>query len=245
LKLEAFVESVDLHAKSEIQKVKYLLYYFFKCEGLYEASTSEVRHWFSKLSLAQPNESRLMTNIRSSSEFIRGSSASSFRLHAKTIISLAKEIPALNAKTEEIVSHSTILPAALYRTANPRGYIVKLCDQINASYENNLFDACAVLMRRLLEVLLIHSYQHCGLESKILGPNSSFKELKTIIVEVNSTGDIALSRNTKTCLDSFRVLGNFAAHKITYNTTRDDIKNIALDFRAAVEELLYAAGLRK
>jgi hypothetical protein len=100
-------------------------------------------------------------------------------------------------------------------------------------------------MRRLLEVLLIHSYQHCGLESKILGPNSSFKELKTIIVEVNSIGDIALSRNTKTCLDSFRVLGNFAAHKIAYNTTRDEIKNIALDFRAAVEELLYAAGLRK
>ena len=79
-------------------------------------------------------------------------------------------------------------------------------------------------MRRLLEVLLIHSYQHCGLGSKILGPNKSFKELKTIIVEVNSTGDIALSRNTKTCLDSFRVLGNFVAHKITYNTTRDDIK---------------------
>ena len=117
-------------------------------------------------------------------------------------------------------------------------------EQINASYEHNLFDACAVLMRRLLEVLLIHSYQHRSLESKILAPEGSFKELKAIIADATSTGDLALSRNTKTCLDSFRVLGNFAAHKITYNTTRDDIKNIALDFRATVEELLYKAGLR-
>jgi hypothetical protein len=99
-------------------------------------------------------------------------------------------------------------------------------------------------MRRLLEILLIHSYQHCGLESKIVAPDGSFKELKAIIADAASTGDLALSRNTKACLDSFRVLGNFAAHKITYNTTRDDIKNIALDFRATVEELLYKAGLR-
>ena len=104
-------------------------------------------------------------------------------------------------------------------------------------------------MRRLLEVLLIHSYQHCGLGSKILGPNKSFKELKTIIVEVNSTGDIALSLNTKTCLDSFRVLGVcWEISQLTrLPTTLHGMtsKNIALDFRAAVEELLYAAGLMK
>lgn len=244
MNLDAFVESVDLLSKSEIQKVKYLFYYFLKCEGLAEAGPAEVKHWFNELNLGQPNISRLARNIKSSSEFIRGSSTTAFRLHAKTIKSLGEEIPDLSGVSEEIVSRSTILPEVLFKTANPRGYIVKLCEQINASYEHNLFDACAVLMRRLLEILLIHSYQHRSLESKIQAQDGSFKELKAIISDATSTGDLALSRNTKACLDSFRVLGNFAAHKITYNTTRDDIKNIALDFRAAVEELLYKAGFR-
>lgn len=244
MNLDAFVESVDLLAKSETQKVKYLFYYFFKCEGLIEAGSPEVKHWFSELNLGQPNVSRLTKNIRASSEFIRGSSPTTFRLHAKTIKSLTEELPGLSVETEEIVSRSTILPEVLYRTANSRGYIVKLCEQINASYEHNLFDACAVLMRRLLEVLLIHSYQHRALESRIRTPDGSFKELKAIVADATSTGGLALSRNTKACLDSFRQLGNFAAHKITYNTTRNDVKNIALDFRASVEELLYLAGLR-
>lgn len=244
MNLDEFVESVDLVAKNEIQKVKYLLYYFLMSEGLSEADTTHVKHWFSKLNLDQPNISRLKSKILSNSEFIRGSSTSTFRLHARTIKSLAGELPALTDYTEVIVSHSTILPELLYRTPNPRGYVVKLCEQINASYEHNLFDACAVLMRRLLEVLLIHSYQQHKLESKITNRDGTFKELKSIIAEASSTGDLALSRNTKACLDTFRMLGNFAAHKITYNTTRDDIKNVALDFRATVEELLYKAGFR-
>lgn len=244
MNLDAFVESVDLLSKSEIQKVKYLFYYFFRREGLSEAGPPEVRHWFDELNLGRPNISRLTMKIKSSAEFIQGSSPTKFRLHAKTIKSLVEEIPSLSDASEEIVSRSMILPEVLYRTPNQRGYVVKLCDQINATYEHNLFDACAVLMRRLLEVLLIHSYQHRLLEYKIVAADGSFKELKAIIADATSTGDLALSRNTKACLDSSRVLGNFAAHKITYNTTRDDIKNIALDFRVAVEELLYKAGLR-
>lgn len=120
MNLDAFVESVDLLAKNEIQKVKYLFYYFFKCEGLAEAGPPEVRHWFNELNLGQPNISRLMQNIKYSSEFIRGSSSTTFRLHAKLIKSLADEIPFLSEVSEEIVSRSTILPEVLYRTPNPR-----------------------------------------------------------------------------------------------------------------------------
>lgn len=244
MKIAAFVESVDLLAKSEIQKVKYIFYYYLRCENLAEASPIEIRRWFNELNLGNPNITRLMTRIKSSTEFVKGSSKTTFRLHARTIKGLAEEMPMLSSANEDITSNPTILPEIIFKTTNPRRYIVRLCEQINASYEHNLFDACAVLMRRLLEILLIHSYQHLSLESKIMTPDGSFKELKSIIVDATATSNLTLSRNTKTCLDTFRMLGNFAAHKITYNTTRDDINSIKLDFRAAVEELLYMAGLR-
>ena len=54
---------------------------------------------------------------------------------------------------EKIVENQTILPEKLY--SNTRNYIEQLAKQINASYENNLFDCTAVMMRRLMEVLII------------------------------------------------------------------------------------------
>lgn len=46
--------------------------------------------------------------------------------------------------------------------------IQRICKQINASYENNLFDCAAVLMRRLLESLLVLSYQKNDIEADIM-----------------------------------------------------------------------------
>ncbi|MEJ2223653.1 MAG: hypothetical protein P8X49_00785 [Syntrophobacterales bacterium] len=46
-----------------------------------------------------------------------------------------------------------ILPHAM--VAGTRGYIERIVFQINGSYEKGWFDACAVMMRRLLETLFI------------------------------------------------------------------------------------------
>jgi hypothetical protein len=56
---------------------------------------------------------------------------------------------------------------------------------------------------------------------------------------------LSLSPATKACLDDFRIVGNFSAHKIYYNAKRADIKRVVLEYRAAIEELLYKAGLKK
>jgi len=54
---------------------------------------------------------------------------------------------------------------------------------------------------------------------------------------------LKLSRNTKASLDDFRLLGNFAAHKIEYTTRRGDIDSLRLEYRGTIEELLYKAGV--
>lgn len=45
--------------------------------------------------------------------------------------------------------------------------------------------------------------------------------------------------------DVFRQLGNFSAHKIQYNANRKDIDNVQLRYRVTIEDLLYAAGIKK
>jgi hypothetical protein len=142
--------------------------------------------------------------------------------------------------SEEIISNDALLPKTIY-AASPT-YIVKLADQINASYDNNIFDGCAVLMRRLLEILLIQTYEKLGCEGDIQNSDGNFRMLDGISNDAKTNGTLKLSRNTKKSLDDFKSVGNFAAHKIKYTTRRGDIQSVARDYRGAIEELLYGAA---
>lgn len=135
----------------------------------------------------------------------------------------------------------SILPTELFNTLPAN--VQSLCKQINSSYENNLFDCTAVIMRRLLESLLVLSYQKAGIETDIMNGNYHVT-LDKIIKNAEQNTVLALSSNTKKDMSLFKDLGNYSAHKIWYNCTQGDIKPHILKYRAIIEELLYKAGLK-
>lgn len=242
MNLGQFASKCDLVNKTETEKVAFLSFYFYYIEKKTEFGINDVITWFEGLGFTKPNTSRLVSNLIKSSLFTKGKSKDTFRLHAKQIPQFQTLLAWLDNPSEEIVFTGEILPETLF--LKTRGYIEQLAKQINASYENNLFDGCAVLMRRLIEVLLIHSYQNVGEESKIKHADQ-YRDLSFIIKEAIANSKLNLSKGTKDCLDDFRELGNFSAHRIEYNCKRDDIKRVALNYRAAVEELLYKSAIRK
>lgn len=145
--------------------------------------------------------------------------------------------------TVTIEQHETILPNVLFEGLTTN--FQSICKQINASYENNLYDCTAVLMRRLLESLLVLSYQKAGIESEIMDKNCNFHiSLDGIIKNAAQNSVIALSSNSKKDLSLFKDLGNYSAHKIWYNCTQLDIKPHMLKYRVVIEELLYKAGMK-
>lgn len=148
---------------------------------------------------------------------------------------------------EDIVSvqqSGTILPDVLYDRLQSN--IQSLCKQINASYENNLFDCTAVIMRRLLESLLVLCYQNAGIESDIMDKSGYYHiTLDKIIKNAEQNKTLALSANTRREMALFKDLGNYSAHKIWYNCTQQDIKPHILKYRAIIEELMYKSGIKK
>lgn len=145
---------------------------------------------------------------------------------------------------EKIIESQTILPEKLY--SNTRNYIEQLSKQINASYENNLFDCTAVMMRRLMEVLIILMFQNKQIENKILDKKgNNYVNLEKMIKIANSEKIFKLSKNTQQDMDIFRELGNLSAHKIWYNSTKKDIETLILRYRAMIEELMYKANILK
>ncbi len=242
MQLEEFVRTTGLVSKTEVEKATYLAYFHLRKSSLTDFTKADIERWFESQHLGTPNSSRLAGKLVAQGVCVKAA-GSKISLHARTISRLEVELPFLSDHSEEIVSRGSILPIAL--TANTRGYVDRLASQINASYEQNIFDGCAVLMRRLLEVLLIHTYSHHHIESAIQIAQDQYKDLKQIIADAISNRTLALSKSTKDILDEFRVLGNFSVHKLIYNCRKEEIKKVSREYRAAIEELLYKSGIKQ
>jgi hypothetical protein len=243
MNIKQFSRKVDLLSLKESEKVLLLAFFSQKKSGIPDFSRNDINNWFSELDLPTPNLYRIEKNIKSSRQFVKGKSKDCFRLHAVEFDKLQSEITGIHVESEDVVSDDTIIPRPLFE--NTRGFIESLAKQINASYDFNIFDGCAVLMRRLLEVLLILSYEHLKIESEIQGADGNYLMLEKIVNNAKKNSTLKLSRDAKTTLDDFRTIGNFSAHKVYYNCRRADLKKISMAYRAIVEELLYKSGIRK
>ena len=136
----------------------------------------------------------------------------------------------------------SILPISIVR--DTRGYIEKVTHQVNGCYEKGWFDACAVMMRRLLETLIIEVFEHSKIDHKIKAPTGDFLQLSDLIDRTLAESAWNLSRNTKKALPRLKQVGDWSAHNRRYNAHRQDIDNVKGDLRVSVQELVYLAGLK-
>lgn len=243
MKVEQFAGIADLANKAELEKIEHLAFYFLENKEQAEFTVADMSAILVGLGYAKPNTARLKGKIKKSSAFVNGSKKDQFRLSVKRSAALRIDFPDLS-ESEEIISDDSLLPEILFKEAN-RLYLLKVAQQINAAYENNLFDGCALMMRRLLEILLIHCFESAGIESQVQDAEGNYQNLKTLINHAKSKPEIKLSSGVKKDIDDFRELGNLSAHRVKYNCRRDDIRPLRLGYRAVIEELLYVSGLVK
>jgi hypothetical protein len=239
--LSAFSIACGLASKTEVDRVAILAFYWYKVEGKTEFSMTEIGSWLDALNFSQPNQSRLRQKLSASRSIVKGASGGFYKIAHAKLLELEKELGGM-VISEAVVHSGAIIPESLY--SGTPGYIDSICSQINSAYEHNIFDGSAVLMRRLMEILLILSFEHLSIGKDIQHSDGTYLMLEKIIDAAKSNTILKLSRNSKETVEVFRRLGNFSAHKIYYTCKRDDIKKVALDFRALIEELLYKSGLR-
>lgn len=125
-----------------------------------------------------------------------------------------------------------------------RGYIERIANQVNGSYENGWYDACAVMVRRLLETLLIESFEHHGIADRIKNQAGDFLYLRDMIDSALKESRWNLSRNCKQAMPRLKDVGDKSAHSRRYNALRGDFDRLLPDIRIVVQELVYLAGLK-
>lgn len=240
MKIEDFAALTFEDGKTEIQKAELLVFYLMQETGETEVAISHVIVLFEELHFNRPNTSRLAEKIKSNRRFV-GARKGYAKLHADTLKELREKFSFLVKPDTSVTAIGSLIPVELY--APCPSYICSLADQVNASYEQNIFDGCAVLMRRLFEILLILAYRNLGIESEIKDASGNHKKLEAIVNDARTQSVLNLSRNTKTKLNDYRNLGNFSAHRIEYRARKGDIEKVSMDYRATIEELMHKAGM--
>lgn len=155
-----------------------------------------------------------------------------FELHT----SWAHPAPAAEPGEEDAV-----FPLDLLRPTR-RKYLVSIAWQANGCFVKQWYDACAVMMRRLLETAIVEAFEAKGLAEKVKS-GGDFLQLTALIDAAVAEPSWNLTRNTKTALPKLRDVGHTSAHSRHYTAVKSDIEKVQRDFRVAVQEFLSLAGL--
>lgn len=135
-----------------------------------------------------------------------------------------------------------VIPFELLR--GTRGYLERITHQINGAYSNGWYDACAVMIRRLIETLIIETFEKHSIAQNIQNQNGDFYFLSDLISKTLSESCWNLSRNARHALPKLKDIGDKSAHSRRFNAVRNDIDKINPEIRDIVQEFVYLAGLK-
>lgn len=239
-----FIEKANLLSMAEVDRAKMICYYHYKQNGESAFSMAAIATWMEECGFSRPNSSRLKTNLtkgKGKAFLFSKADKNGIEFVPAVLQVLERDYGSLWEDTVTIVSNSELIEEAKF--CGKRNFLDRLIRQINFTYGNNCYDACAVLMRRLFEVLLVLAYQNKEIEGDITNADGSHKMLEGIVKNAAQNKELGVPARIAKNFDAFREVGNNSAHSITYTAGKQDIDTIFRDYRVMLEDLYNRAGL--
>ena len=117
-------------------------------------------------------------------------------------------------------------------------YIENLVNQINGCYQKEWYDACAVMLRRLIEILIIETFEAHEIIDEIKTKKGYYRRLHDLIEEVTTAEKWNVDPRAAKSLSELKDLGNVAAHGRRQIVIREDIEQVRQDVRNVAQELV-------
>lgn len=224
---------------SHAERAVALLFYYRESQEFDERSASDLAADLHDLDFPKANATRLKEGLGKSKFTSTGSKRGLYKIDVRKLTELETLYGSALLRKQVKVSKYVIPPEWVNGT---RRYLEHMVYQINAGYEYGMYDASAVLLRRLMESLIIEIYIK---EKRTLDiqKNSAFFMLEKLIATVSSDVAINLSRNSPKTMKEIKQLGDTAAHDRTYVTPVEDIDDIKARARRLIQELLVKSGI--
>ncbi|TLD68211.1 DUF4145 domain-containing protein [Phragmitibacter flavus] len=226
---------------SHLDRAVALLYYYRQSQEFEERSAGALASDLHEEGFPKANVTRLRDELSRSRYTAKGKQKGTFQLDLRRLSELdAAYSDVLSIRKVKVVGN--VIPTEWITGTRP--YLEQMVHQINATYEYGLYDACAVLCRRLMESLIIEIYIQEGRQHQIQ-VNGVFMMLERLVATISADTAITLSRNSPKTMKEIKQLGDTAAHDRTYITPQVDIDDVKARYRQLLQELLVKAGIKK
>jgi hypothetical protein len=146
------------------------------------------------------------------------------------------------SRTQSASSDEGLFPLAIL-VQTKRGYLATIGRQLNGCYSQGWYDACAVMMRRLIEISIIEAFEHKAIAQKIKGGDGNYLHLTDLVARALAEPMLPLSRNAKKFLPQLRDVGHMSAHGRYFLARKEDVEKVQQGCRVVVEEFLHHANL--
>jgi hypothetical protein len=185
------------------------------------------------------NASRLSVNLGKHPDVVRGKSQGSFRIKASSDEKLSNKYKS-HARIEPIKIRDDLIPNSI--NFGEKKIFDCLRREANGAYDQGLYNASAVMCRRLMETLLIEAFDAQGKIADILD-GKEIKQLSDILGTVKSGNSLRISRSSRPILERVKQVGDTAAHGRYYLSTKKDLDELNPTFRHLLTELAALAKL--
>jgi hypothetical protein len=113
----------------------------------------------------------------------------------------------------------------------------KILWEINRNYDTACYNACAAMLRRLIETLIISAFDHHGLADNIKR-DGEYIEFGALIGKAAAEPALKLGRETKRVFPDLKYFGDASAHSRLILVRKQDLDRLHNSARGAIEELV-------
>ena len=121
-----------------------------------------------------------------------------------------------------------------------RSYLIKTARQAILCYDYQLYDACLVMTRRLVETLIIEVFERYDIKDRIKDAKGNYFFCSDLIDSLMAEKSLwTIGRNSIKALPDIKAKGDLSAHNRRFNATKSDVDSIKSGLRIVVEELVH------
>ena len=237
--LEIFVEKIkDFESLSASEKIPYFVYFLSMNEDK-DVLPAQVKDCFTALSV--PAYSNIPSYMRKKSSgkdaiFIRTKHGYHLSRNAKFNIASNISDIILMPPTNDL------LPVSIAK--GTRAYIEEVTNQMCCCYDRGLFDACFVMMRKLLETLIIECFERHGASDEIK-VNNQFLFLSDLIPKYLSSPYWNTSLNLQNNIGKIKKFGDLSAHNRRFLAKKEHIDSIKAEASQVIQEIILTIDYSK
>jgi hypothetical protein len=230
--LENFIERIkNFEMLTASEKIPFFTY-FLSNDNDRDVSPTEIKECFSNLLLTPYSNIASYMGKKSTGRntiFIKTKNGYHLTRSAKKDIA---------AKINEVIApmpSNDLIPMSIL--AGTRNYIEEIARQMCCCYDKGLYDACFVMMRKLLETLIIECFERHGASDEIK-ENNRFYFLSDLIPKYLNSKYWNASINLQNNIGEIKKYGDLSAHNRKFIAKKEHIDRIKSGVEQVIQEIV-------